>query len=481
MTSPCFILFGATGDLARRMLWPSLFHLHCEGLLPEGLRLIGTSRSEKTAEEFQAAVQKSVEERGDKELLKKGCMPDFLKQIDYVSVSADKIEDYKKLADRIGETSDMTFYFSTAPEFFVPICEGLKSAGLSGDNARVILEKPIGKSLHSSREISDAVEKIFSEDQTFRIDHYLGKETVQNLIALRFANSLFEPVWNASAISHVEISVSETVGVEGRSYYDNAGALRDMMQNHILQLLALVAMEPPSHLDQAAVRNEKIKVLKSLRRITPANVSKLTVPGQYKAGELNDEKLVGYLEEEGIPKDSSTETYVAVQAYIDNWRWKGVPFFLTTGKRLNSRHTEIIVHFREVPHNIFEGQGDQARPNRLVINLQPTESISFELMAKQPGLDGMNLQPVNLNLSLAQEFESHRRRIAYERLILDGLKGNSTLFVRRDELEAAWSWIDGILASWRNSNIKPLQYEAGSKGPGETDDMIKFWKWEARA
>ena len=480
MTIPCFILFGATGDLARRMLWPSLFHLHCEGLLPKDIRLIGTSRSDKTDDAFRDVVRKAVDERGDQELVNGDLLSSFLAQISYVALDAGDSSGFRALADKIDtivskRDTERTFYLSTAPDYFKPICQGLDAAGLTGPASRVILEKPIGKDLASSREISDAVAKIFDEDQTFRIDHYLGKETVQNLIALRFANSLFEPVWNATAISHVEISVSETVGVEGRGYYDDAGALRDMMQNHILQLLALVAMEPPAQLDGAAVRNEKIKVLTSLRPLTPETVKKMTVPAQYQAGRVNGKDVVSYRDEEGIPENSLTETYVAIQAYIDNWRWKDVPFFLETGKSLGERRTEIIVHFKKVPHNIFAGAGNAARPNRLMINLQPEESIKLELMAKQPGLDGVTLQPVELNLSLTQAFDKHRRRIAYERLILDGLKGNATLFVRRDELEAAWRWIDGIHESWRIAKMSPYPYEAGTAGPEATSDMIRFW------
>jgi len=472
MKHPVILLFGATGDLAKRMLWPSLFHLHCDGLLPPDLRVLGTSRSEFTVEQFHReleAVLRRFAHAGDVTDEK---MAAFLPRVDYFALDVGAVADFDGLAARLRELGahDVLCYLSTSPSLYTTICTNLQAAGLANEHMRLILEKPIGHDLASSRKISNAVCAIFAEERIYRVDHYLGKETVQNLLALRFANSLFEPVWNAGAIESVQITIAETVGIEGRwSYYDDAGALRDMVQNHMLQLLALVAMEPPANL--AAVRDEKVKVLQSLRPIDAGNVRRQTLAGQYAAGSHGGNTLPGYLEEDGAVPRSTTETYVAISAYIDNWRWKGVPFFLQTGKRLGERHTEIVVQFREVPHNIFPGAGNAAAPNRLVIRLQPEETITLELMNKQPGLYGVQLRPVALNLSLSEAFGKERRRIAYERLLLDALKGNSTLFVRRDELEAAWTWIDGIHRGWMQAGMRPVPYPAGGDGPQDARHM----------
>lgn len=476
MPTPIFLLFGATGDLARRMLWPSLFHLHHDGLLPAGLRLIGTSRSELPADEFRATLEQSIRNYSNLTTIDNGQLTAFLSAVDYIAVDVGDPAAFGKLADAIGNdpAPELLCYVSTSPSLYKTVARNLQAVGLAGANTRLMLEKPIGHDLASSRDILDAVGAIFTEDQVYRVDHYLGKETVQNLLALRFGNSLFEPIWNAQCIDHVQISISETVGVEGRwSYYDDAGALRDMVQNHILQTLALVAMEPPASLEAAAVRNEKVKVMQSLRPFTAASVQQQTVAGQYVAGVSGESRVPGYLQEEGAIVGSRTESYVAIQAYIDNWRWKGVPFFLRTGKRLETRYSEIVVQFREVPHNIFEGAHGALPPNRLVIRLQPEETITLELMSKRPGLNQIQLQPVALNLSLTEAFQKERRRIAYERLLLDALHGNSTLFVRRDELEAAWSWIDGIHAAWKQVGMAPKTYPAGTPGPVASDRMLE--------
>jgi glucose-6-phosphate 1-dehydrogenase len=320
--------------------------------------------------------------------------------------------------------------------------------------------------LKSSREINDSVAAAFPEERTFRIDHYLGKETVQNLLALRFANSLFEPLWNSTHIDHVQITVSETVGIEGRGdYYDGAGALRDMVQNHMLQLLALVAMEPPTNFDATAVRDEKVKVLRSLRRPSSETIAAHIVTGQYGRGAIDGETMPGYVEELG--RDSSTETFIALKAYVDNWRWKGVPFYLRTGKRLPERQTEIFIQFNGVPFSIFAARGATTVPNKLVIGLQPEETIRLQVMAKTPGLDrnGIRLREVPLDLGLANAFADQRRRIAYERLLLDLIEGDPTLFVRRDEVEAQWEWIDAIRAAWSEAGVAPRPYPAGTWGP----------------
>ncbi|MEO6717156.1 MAG: glucose-6-phosphate dehydrogenase, partial [Novosphingobium sp.] len=339
---------------------------------------------------------------------------------------------------------------------------GLAANGLAGEHVRIGLEKPLGSNLESSRHINDAVASAFPEERIFRIDHYLGKETVQNLLALRFANLMFEPLWNAAHIDHVQITVAETVGLEGRvGFYDGAGALRDMVANHMLQLLALVAMEPPSSYAATEIRDEKVKVLRSLRLVGPDE----TVTGQYSAGAIDGGAVPGYVEE--LRQPSSTETFVAIKAHIDNWRWKGVPFYLRTGKRMPERVTEIIVNFRRVPHSIFAGQGARSEPNRLCIGIQPAENITLSLMAKVPGLDreGIRLRPVPLNIAMDDAFAGPNKRIAYERLLLDLIDGDQTLFVRRDEVEAQWDWIDAIRASWAEHGVTPKLYTAGSWGP----------------
>ena len=476
MSTPVFLLFGATGDLARRMLWPSLFHLHCDGLLPAGLRMIGTSRSELALADFHATLETSIRKYSNLPAIDDDQLARFLAHVDYVAVDVGDAAAFNKLASAVGQYAavELLCYVSTSPSLYKTVARNLHAVGLAGANTRLMLEKPIGHDLASSRDILDAVGAIFAEDQVFRVDHYLGKETVQNLLALRFGNSLFEPIWNAQCIDHVQITIAETVGVEGRwSYYDDAGALRDMVQNHILQTLALVAMEPPASLDAAAVRNEKVKVMQSLRPFTAATVQQHTIAGQYVAGVSGEQRVPGYLQEAGAVAGSSTETYVAIQAHIDNWRWKGVPFFLRTGKRLETRYSEIVVQFREVPHNIFAGAHGALPPNRLVIRLQPEETITLELMSKRPGLNQVQLQPVALNLSLTEVFQKERRRIAYERLLLDALHGNSTLFVRRDELEAAWTWIDGIHAAWQQVSNTPKTYPAGTPGPVAADRMLE--------
>jgi glucose-6-phosphate 1-dehydrogenase len=447
------LLFGATGDLARRMLLPSLYGLDADGLLPAGLAVVGTARTELDDGQFRERAREAL-----RQFLPEGFYQDdvaerFLKRLRYVAVDANRLEDFPKLAEAVGDCGPgLAIFLSTAPSLFKPTIDGLASVGLTCPTVRMALEKPLGSDLKSSREINDAVAAAFPEERTFRIDHYLGKETVQNLLALRFANSLFEPLWNAAHIDHVQITVAETVGVEGRGdYYDGAGALRDMVQNHMLQLLALVAMEPPTHFDATAVRDEKVTVLRSLRPLGPDD----SVTGQYQ----------GYSGE--IGRDSQTETFVALKAHVDNWRWEGVPFYLRTGKRMPERDTEIFIQFRAVPHNIFGERGAVPRPNQLIIGLQPEETIRLTLMAKAPGLDrqGVRLREIPLDIGLANAFSEYRRRIAYERLLLDLIEGDPTLFVRRDEVEAQWAWIDHIRAGWAEAGVAPQPYAAGSWGP----------------
>lgn len=461
------LLFGATGDLSQRMLLPSLYGLHADGLLPEGLTITGTARSPQSDDEFRAFTRKALDTFLPADRKDEAAIDSFLARLQYQPLDASTIEGFDDLAKKIGDVSGgLAIFLSTAPWLFGPTIKGLEAAGLAGDNVRIGLEKPLGKDLASSREINDIVAAGFPEERTFRIDHYLGKETVQNILALRFGNSMFEPIWNARGIDHVQITISETVGLEGRAgYYDEVGALRDMVQNHMLQLLALIAMEPPARFDGTSIRDEKVKVLRSLRPISAEEAAQLTVTGQYGAGAVKGEIVRSYDEE--LEKDSRTETFVAIKAHVDNWRWQGVPFYLRTGKRMAERRSEIVIQFKPVPHSIFADRGGMLQPNVLVIRLQPEEYVRLLVMAKQPGLDrdGVRLREVPLNLSLDTEFAGTRRRIAYERLLLDLIEGDPTLFVRRDEVEAQWQWIDAIRAGWDRGDVKPRGYASGSWGP----------------
>ena len=464
-TANKLLLFGATGDLSQRMLLPSLCALHSEELLPANMQIICTARTEYTDEEFRdfarAALAKFLPKGRDLKI------EPFLQCLTYQDLDASTPEGFDTLAKKVGpigkgEKEGLSIFLSTAPFLFEPTIKGLAANGLATGNVRIGLEKPLGTDLGTSQEINDAVASAFPEERIFRIDHYLGKETVQNLLALRFANIMFEPLWNAAHIDHVQITVAETVGLESRAgYYDGSGALRDMVQNHMLQLLALVAMEPPTSFDATAIRDEKVKVLRALR---PA-VAGETVTGQYRAGAINGEAVPGYDQELG--KGSDTETFVAIKAHVDNWRWKGVPFYLRTGKRLPIRMTEIVVQFRCIPYSIFEGRGARTVPNQLVIGIQPRENIRLSLMSKVPGLDreGIRLRATPLDIAMPDAFAGPQRRIAYERLLLDLVDGDQTLFVRRDEVEAQWEWIDDVRASWTENETKPKTYTAGSWGP----------------
>jgi glucose-6-phosphate 1-dehydrogenase len=460
------LLFGATGDLAHRMLLPSLYGLHAEGLLPEDFKIVGAARSELTDEQYRSSAVEALKEHVPGGFYDPKTALLFSRRLSYVQMDATRPESFKRLIQRVDPAADLAIFLSTAPSLFKSTIDGLASVGLTGAKVRLALEKPLGTDLTSSREINDAVVAAFPEERTFRIDHYLGKETVQNLLALRFANSAFEPLWNSAHIDHVQITVAETVGLEDRGgYYDGAGALRDMVQNHMLQLLALVAMEPPAEFDATSVRDEKVKVLRSLRPIQADDIANHLVTGQFGEGAVNGQPVKSYTDELG--KASSTETFVALKAHVDNWRWAGVPFYLRTGKRMAARKTEIFIQFKCVPHSIFASRGARTQPNKLLISIQPEENIRLLVMAKTPGLDrnGIRLREVPLDVGLADAFADHRRRIAYERLLLDLIDGDPTLFVRRDEVEAQWNWIDGIRAAWSEAGLVPKPYGAGSWGP----------------
>jgi len=463
------VIFGAAGDLSWRKLLPALFMAHVHGRLDAGCRIIGAGRQPWD----RAAYVRFIEE-ASRPLLKE---PDgtawqrFLERLDFVSVDAGQSADYARLQAACRPGSTKVFYLATAPQLFTTICEQLDQARLIDAQSRVVLEKPLGHDLPSAQAINDAVARHFAEHQTYRIDHYLGKETVQNLLVLRLGNAIFEPLWRAPYIRSVQITVAETVGVGSRAgFYDQTGALRDMVQNHLLQLLCIVAMEAPISLDPDDVRDEKLKVLRSLHRMGPADIRQHTVRGQYTAGTVQGEPVPGYQQEANVPLHSQTETFVALRAHIHNARWAGVPFFLRTGKRMQKRRSEIIIEFADPPFSVFAGQPNAQRPNRLVITLQPEESIQLQMMAKEPG-SGMNLKPVFLNLDLESAM-SGRRAEAYERLLIDVVKGRLTHFMRRDELEAAWRWADPILAGWAQMNEPPRAYAAGTWGPAASSALM---------
>ncbi len=473
------LLFGATGDLSQRMLLPSLYNLHADGLLPEGLTIIGSARSELDDAGFQQFARHALEQHLPADRQDPESFGAFIQRLMFQPADLSDVNCFGALAEKVGDVSGgLAIFLSTAPSLFEPAIAGLQSVGLTGEAVRIGLEKPLGYDLESSRHINNAVFAAFPEPRTFRFDHYLGKETVQNILALRFGNSFFEPVWNARGIANVQITIAETVGLEERAgYYDGMGALRDMVQNHILQLLALIAMEPPARFDGTAVRDEKAKLFHSLRPITADEVEQDTVIGQYTSGAMKGEVVEGYVDELG--KASDTETFVAIKAYVDNWRWQGVPFYLRTGKRMATRRSEIAIEFKPVPHSMFQSRGGRLQPNTLIIRLQPEEYVQLLVMAKEPGLDrkGVRLREVPLNLSLDAEFAGTRRRIAYERLLLDFIEGDQTLFVRRDEVEAQWKWIDAIRDGWAANDMKPKKYPTGTWGPSaaialtERDDV----------
>jgi glucose-6-phosphate 1-dehydrogenase len=467
------VVFGGTGDLARRKLLPALYHHDAGGELAPGVRIFATARGALTRSDYLDLVERQVRPALEGRHFDAPAWVRFRERLDYVVTDAAGGRGLDKLKAKLdgADGRARVFYLATSPELFGPICHHLAAADLVTPEARVVLEKPIGHDLASSREINEAVGAVFPEDRIFRIDHYLGKEAVQNLLALRFANAFFEPIWHRGGIDHVQITVAEKIGVEGRGdYYDGAGALRDMVQNHLLQLLCLVAMEPPTSLDKDTVRAEKVKVLSALRPMSGQEVAQRTVRGQYRAGAVDGTAVPGYLDEIS-GKDSTTETFVALRAEIDNWRWAGVPFFLRTGKRMADRVSEIVIQLRPVPHRIFPEEAGEIVQNRLVIRLQPDEGVKLLAMAKVPG-SRIQLRPAPLNLSFAETFQG-RSPDAYERLLLDVARGNPTLFMRRDEVERAWEFTEPILAAWAHMKHGPKGYVAGSWGPSSAVALIE--------
>ncbi len=470
-----YVVFGATGDLTMRKLLPALYHRFRDQQFDDACRIIGTARSALSDDEFRAKASDALKHHVAKEDREASLMQRFLATLHYVRGDATAEGGLDALRTMLEEAPDRVrvFYMATAPNLYGPTCHNLHAAGLAGDGARVVLEKPIGHDLESAKKINDTVGQYFDEAHTFRIDHYLGKETVQNLLALRFANVVFERLWNADVIDHVQITVGETVGVEQRGdYYDTSGALRDMVQNHLLQLLCLLAMEPPSSLAADAVRDEKLKVLRALRPIAPHEVGHVTVRGQYAQGAVDGKAVQGYLADLGPDRHSRTETFVAVKAEVQTWRWAGVPFYLRSGKRLPQKVSEIVVQFRSVPFSIFGRDAGELTSNKLVIRLQPQEGMRLEMMTKDPGPGGLRLLPTELDISFEQAFGT-RYPDAYERLLMDCVRGNPTLFMRRDEVEAAWGWVEPIIDAWDEARESPRLYPAGSWGPTAAIALIE--------
>ncbi len=468
------VVFGATGDLAQRKLIPALFHRDEQGQIPPEAEIIGTSRRAMSNDEYRAFAKTAVEAHVEPELQRPETLARFLARLSYVQAEASKDDGWPLLEEALADHHERVrvFYLAVGPDLFGPICERLGNHNLVTPKSRVVVEKPLGKDGASADELNNAIGKVFPEPSIYRIDHYLGKETVQNLMALRFANALFEPLWNGTHVDHVQITVAETLGVEGRAgYYDTSGALRDMVQNHILQLLCLVAMEPPNSMEADAVRDEKLKVLKSLKPIMPADMDQMVVRGQYKGGPSANGQLPGYLEELGNV-DSKTETFVALKAEMNSWRWANVPFYLRTGKRLGERVSEIVVEFKAIPFNVFKASAGALLPNRLVIRLQPDEGVKLWLSVKEPGPGGLRFKYVPLDMSFAEAFTT-RQPEAYERLLMDVVRGNQTLFMRRDEVAAAWRFVDPILQAWKDSSEAPKPYQSGSWGPTAAISLIE--------
>jgi glucose-6-phosphate 1-dehydrogenase len=466
-----FVLFGGTGDLALRKILPALHAAHCDGTLGDAGRILAIAHTPLDREAYLRWADEHVRPHVAPARSSDAQWEAFRARLDYLELDASRPSAFAALHEkRDALQGTRIFYLATGPSLFVPICEGLSAAGLT-EGARVVLEKPLGYDLASSNEINDAVGRIFAEEQIYRIDHYLGKEAVQNLFALRFGNSLFEPLWRREWVESIQITVAEQLGVEARgAFYDQTGTLRDMVQNHLLQLLSIIAMEPPQSMDADAVRGEKLRVLRALKPLAGEDIRRNVVRGQYHAGAINGTSVPGYLSEPGVRANSTTETFVALKAEVENWRWAGVPFFLRTGKRLAGRVAEIVVNFRPVPHSALGAQPLRPGANRLTIRLQPNESIRLNALAKQPGM-GMNLRGVFLDLAFDQFFQQDRME-AYQRLLLDVIAGRLALFVRRDEQEAAWRWVAPILDAWQAPDAVPKPYAAGTWGPAAASALL---------
>ncbi|MDA8943994.1 glucose-6-phosphate dehydrogenase [Porticoccaceae bacterium] len=468
------VLFGARGDLSRRKLFPALYQLDKADLLSDDTRIAAVARQELETVGF-------VEQMGETLKINLGKDWDdkiwsrFKKRIEYIRIEFSEKEQFNALREWSDDSRTLIFYMATPPSMFGIICKHLDEANCIDSKSRIVLEKPIGHDLKSSKEVNDTVGEFFSESSIYRIDHYLGKETVQNLLALRFANRLIHSQWDNSCIDHIQITAAETVGIEGRwTYYDGVGQLRDMVQNHLLQLLSMVAMEPPNKVEADEIRAEKVKLLRAMTPINQDNVADQAVRGQYSAGSISGDPVVGYMEEEGAAEDSSnTETFVALKVFVDNWRWAGVPFYLRTGKRMKEKVTQIVITYKENPHAIFSEDDSEAN-NRLVIRLQPNEGIQLEMLSKKQCMkERSSLEKRTLNLDFLDPNDDGRIVDAYERLLLEVLNGDQWLFVSRDEVEASWQWCDDLLQAWDDKKVGTKSYSAGSWGPSESESLIE--------
>jgi len=465
------VFFGGTGDLTWRKLMPALFQAFRHGKLPSGGRILAVARDEQSDDKYRAWLKDRFQDVDTPKRPTDDEFARFAELIHYRRMDLSQPEHYARLKEWLGERNADTvvLYLATSPHLFPQICEQLGAAGLNGPHIRVVLEKPLGHDLESAQEINRAVSSVFTERQAFRIDHYLGKPSVQNLMALRFGNALFEPLWRRESIANIQITLAESIGVGTRGdFYDRTGALRDMIQNHALQLLTMIAMEPPSTSDADAIRDEKLKVLRSLKPFTPESVSRDVVRGQYRAGTVDGKPVVGYQDEVKVPAGSQCETFVALRTEVQNWRWAGVPFYLRTGKRLAARDAQIVVNFRPVPHPIFPGAD---RANKLVIKLQPEDGLELHLLAAKGTGQSENLSPVSLDLDFDKAFPTERVG-AYERLLLDAIAGRLNLFVRSDEQEQAWRWVEPILDAWPRDTAGPRPYAAGSWGPPAASALV---------
>jgi len=475
------VIFGASGDLTKRKLIPALYSLDIQNLLPDKFAIIGVSRAGWNDESFREAMQEGLASYSEEKDRAK--IPEFLQKIHYIPVDAQDPATYSGLCDKLSELQNILkikgntiFYLSTPPSLYATIPQNLARNRLNDQDdgwKRIIIEKPFGYNLQSAIELNNTLTKDWLESQIYRIDHYLGKETVQNVLVTRFTNGIFEPLWNRNYVHHVEITSAESIGVEKRGgYYEGSGALRDMIQNHLLQLVGLVAMEPPASMSSDAIRNEMVKVLQSIRPLTEEEVIRFAIRGQYVASSIKGEKITGYRDEEGVNPDSKTETYAALKFYIDNWRWGGVPFYIRSGKRLPTRVTEAVIHFKRTPHYLFANKSGIESHNQLVIRIQPDEGILFKFGMKAPGT-GFDVRDVNMDFHYT-DLSIERIPEAYERLLVDSMTGDSTLFARADAVMAAWKFLDPVLNEWKNNPCVPVYgYPAGTWGPERADDLIE--------
>jgi glucose-6-phosphate 1-dehydrogenase len=473
------VIFGGSGDLAARYLLPALYNLALQRLLPAAFAVVGAARHRLSDDEYRAELREAVSQHSRTKPLNQEVWRSFAEHLHFVPTpDDDSYKDLRKRLDAIdrelGTHANRLFYLATPPSAYAPIIEAIGAHGLRGETgwARIVIEKPFGHDLASAMKLTEIVHRVFREDEVFRIDHYLGKETVQNILVLRFANGIFEPVWSRQYVDHVQITVAESLGVEERAgYYEQAGAMRDIVQNHLLQLLTLVAMEPPAAFDDRAVRDEKVKVLRALRPIVPDEIAQRAVRGQYTAGFIEGAHVRGYREEPGVDPKSRTETFVALKCFVDNWRWEGTPFYVRTGKRLPKRSTEIAIQFRIAPHRVFPEEASEGlEPNALVLRIQPDEGISLKFGAKVP-IQGIRIRSVNMDFVYGASFMVDAPD-AYETLILDALRGDATLFTRRDEVEQQWAFVDPIIKRWTLEG-EPEPYEAGTWGPPAADRLIE--------